>query len=250
MSNLETSFGDKNGEGRSCVFCVFPLLPSLSLKHLGWNALSYPGAEDITDFHTASPNFSFTLQGSCQYSPTWICTLGSTHCTVGAWHMCLSSCGGGFVFPQPNSGVCVGQGLGRGCSQLWACSSGHPVGATWMGKGKELCNSLLLLSEVEKWLCIAHCALWLWKDSQSNLSRQRLDVSPNILDNRLSAVKTSPPPLIKTQLQETLLSFLPVALKKDSASQSRSGEEVFSWIQSTYPFPIKKIWQSSTFKTR
>lgn len=52
-------------------------------------------------------------------------------------------------------------------------------------------------------------------------------MSPNVLDNSLSAVKTSPPPVIKTQLQETLLSFLPVPLKKDSASQSCSGEEVF-----------------------
>lgn len=43
------------------------------------------------------------------------------------------------------------------------------------------------------------CALSQRKDSQSNLSRQRFDVSPNALDNSLSAVKTSPS-AIKTKL--------------------------------------------------
>lgn len=66
-------------------------------------------------------------------------------------------------------------------------------------------------------------------------------MSPNVLDNSLSAVKTSPPPVIKTQLQETLLSFLPVALKKDSVFQICSGEEVFPGFKALTRFPLKRF---------
>lgn len=109
----------------------------------------------------------------------------------------------------------------------------------WEEKGRELCNSFCFSL---KWRngsasrVVFSRALLLGKDSQSNLSRQRLDVSPNALDNSLSAVRTSPRSAIKTKLPSNALSFLPAALKKDSASRSCSGEEVFDCIQTIFPF--------------
>lgn len=68
-------------------------------------------------------------------------------------------------------------------------------------------------------------------------------MSPNVLDNSLSAVKTSPPPVIKTQLQETLLSFLPVErlLRKTLHPRAVLGRKYFPGFNALTRFPLKRF---------
>ena len=54
-----------------------------------------------------------------------------------------------------------------------------------------------------------------FKGSQPDLPRQRLDVRPNALDRSLSAVKASPPPVLK----QSRCSFLPLALSSRNAAR-------------------------------
>lgn len=79
--------------------------------------------------------------------------------------MCRFSCSSAgssdVCSPQENSGVCVGKGLVGGRTHVSRSLRSaaallrllQPAGGNW--RGGEVCNSLLLLTGVEKWLCVA-----------------------------------------------------------------------------------------------
>lgn len=99
------------------VVCIFHLPPSvLQIKHVWAGVLWATQVQRILwILHIASPNFSSTLHGSCQYSHTHICTLGSGDYPAWAPHVPLLpqlSWQQLFVFPTIKSWGLRGAGAG------------------------------------------------------------------------------------------------------------------------------------------
>lgn len=86
MQNL---WGEIQWQGGSYVFCIFPVFLSLQLKSI---QARVPWATQVQRIlrilRIASPAFRSMQRSSCQYSPTCICTSGSSRYTVWALHMC------------------------------------------------------------------------------------------------------------------------------------------------------------------
>ena len=133
----------------------------------------------------------------------------------------------------------------------------QPVGSNWMGgRGGE--SSVIPFCFSLKWRNgsalhgVFSRALALRKDSQSNLSGQKLDASPNTLDNSLSAVKTSPPSVIKTDLPSNA-PLLPSRGSEETLCILElfwGGSFFFSLYSKHLSIFNVKIWQSNAFKTR
>lgn len=79
-----------------------------------------------------------------------------------------------------------------------------------------------------------------FEGSQSDLPRQRLDVRPNALDRSLSAVKTSPPPVLKQSSRVTLLLPSHGSEQQKCCTFWSCSVQGFCYCYSKLTFPFKK----------
>lgn len=235
--------------------CILHLLylPLPPVKeHSGSSAPSYPGAEDIMDSPYCQPCFSLHAAQLMPILPHlhlhfWQQSLHSV--STAQCERCTCALPLQLLWQQHRVVPATRQRAWRGLGLLGGCTHvSHTPGSHW----RQWDEGELRFPSGFRWsgeiVHVVFCrTLPPFKGSQPDLPRQRLDVRPNALDRSLSAVKASPPPVLKQSSRVTLLlPSLGSEQQKCCTSWSCSGQG-FCYCYSKLTFPFKRC-DSGAFK--